>query len=167
MIFLIPVFLLIIADARPVSDPVPAVVGIAIIDEIFFSSALFQLSPTSSKSQIDLVCPDIKAIAFPTSIALPPPIAITPSQLFILNSFTPSSTFSPNGLPVKFEKIFNSLNLFEISDIISFMNGKLIKSLSVTNKGLVIFKFKGSMSTLRSRVVVAGEPTVGKTQIIH
>ena len=31
-----------IADARPVSDPVPAVVGIAIIGEIFFVSALFQ-----------------------------------------------------------------------------------------------------------------------------
>merc|ERR1712166_650244 len=31
-----------------------------------------------------------------------------------------------------------------------------------------IFKFKVvEMSTLRSRVVVAGEPTVGKTQIIH
>ena len=42
IIFLIPVFLFMIADARPVSDPVPAVVGIAIIGEIFFSSALFQ-----------------------------------------------------------------------------------------------------------------------------
>ena len=59
-------------------------------------------------------------MAFPTSSALPPPIAIIPSQLFILNSFTPSSTLSPTGLPVKFEKIFNSLISFEISDIIFF-----------------------------------------------
>ena len=42
IIFFIPVFLFMIADARPVSDPVPAVVGIAIIGEIFFVSALFQ-----------------------------------------------------------------------------------------------------------------------------
>ena len=46
-------------------------------------------------------------MAFPTSSALPPPITITPSQLFFLNSFTPSSTFSPNVFPEKFEKIFN------------------------------------------------------------
>ena len=72
----------------------------------------------SSKSQIGLFCPDINAIAFPTSIALPPPIAITPSQLLILNSFTPSSTFSPIGFPEKFEKMLNSFNLTLISDII-------------------------------------------------
>ena len=42
IIFLTPVFLFIIAEARPVSDPVPAVVGIAIIGEILFSFALFQ-----------------------------------------------------------------------------------------------------------------------------
>ena len=36
IIFFIPVFALIIADALPVSEPVPAVVGIAIIGEIFF-----------------------------------------------------------------------------------------------------------------------------------
>ena len=37
-----PYFLLIIAEALPVSEPVPAVVGTAIIGEIFFSSALVQ-----------------------------------------------------------------------------------------------------------------------------
>ena len=42
MIFFTPVFSLIIAEALPVSEPVPAVVGIATIDEILFSSALFQ-----------------------------------------------------------------------------------------------------------------------------
>ena len=48
-----------------------------------------------------LDCPDINAMAFPTSKPLPPPNAITPSQLLCLNSDTPSSTFSPNGLPVE------------------------------------------------------------------
>ena len=42
IIFLTPVDLFIIAEALPVSDPVPAVVGTAIIGAIFFSSALFQ-----------------------------------------------------------------------------------------------------------------------------
>ena len=36
IIFFIPVFALIIAYALPVSEPVPAVVGTAIIGEIFF-----------------------------------------------------------------------------------------------------------------------------------
>ena len=37
-----PNFLFIIADALPVSDPVPAVVGTPIIGAIFLSFALFQ-----------------------------------------------------------------------------------------------------------------------------
>ena len=83
----------------------------------------------------------MKAIAFPTSRALPPPIAMTPSQLFFLNSFTPSSTFSPIGLPVKFEKTFKLLKIFKFSLIIFFIKDKFTKSLSVTNNGLIIFKF--------------------------
>ena len=47
--------LLIIAEALPVSEPVPAVVGTAIIGAILSLFALFQKSPISSKSQIDLV----------------------------------------------------------------------------------------------------------------
>ena len=42
IIFFTPVFLLIIADALPVSEPVPAVVGIAIIGAILSPFALFQ-----------------------------------------------------------------------------------------------------------------------------
>ena len=42
IIFFTPIFLFIIAEALPVSDPVPAVVGKAIIGEILVSSALFQ-----------------------------------------------------------------------------------------------------------------------------
>ena len=41
-------FPLMMTDARPTSDPVPAVVGIAIIGGIFSGSALRQLSPSSS-----------------------------------------------------------------------------------------------------------------------
>ena len=50
--FFIPLLLFIIAEALPVSEPVPAVVGIAIIGGILVSTAFFQLSPISSKSHI-------------------------------------------------------------------------------------------------------------------
>ena len=72
-------------------------------------------------------------MAFPTSRALPPPIAITPSQDLFLNTSTPSSTFSPIGFPEKFEKTFNSLSFFLVSDIIFIIKGKFTRSLSVTN----------------------------------
>ena len=42
IIFFTPVSSFTITEALPVSDPVPAVVGIAIIGEILLSSALFQ-----------------------------------------------------------------------------------------------------------------------------
>ena len=81
--FLTPVSSLRITEARPVSEPVPAVVGTAMIGAILSFLAFFQLSPTSSNYQIDRSCPDIKAIAFPTSKPLPPPNAITPSFLLL------------------------------------------------------------------------------------
>ena len=84
IIFFMPVTSFNITEALPVSDPVPAVVGTAIIGAILSEFALVQLSPTSSKSQIGKVWPDINAIALPTSKPLPPPKAITPSQLFLL-----------------------------------------------------------------------------------
>ena len=42
LLFFIPVFLLTITVALPVSDPVPAVVGTAMIGAILLESALFQ-----------------------------------------------------------------------------------------------------------------------------
>ena len=70
-----------ITEARPVSEPVPAVVGTAMIGAILSLLAFFQLSPISSNSQIGKSWPYIKATAFPTSKPLPPPKAITPSFL--------------------------------------------------------------------------------------
>jgi len=52
----------------------------------------------------------MKAIPLPTSRALPPPNAITPSQSFILYKSTPSVMFLPNGFPEKLEKILKDLN---------------------------------------------------------
>ena len=65
--------------ALPVSEPVPAVVGIATIGKIFLESALVHQSSMSSKSHMGLSCLDIKAIPLPTSIADPPPTATIPS----------------------------------------------------------------------------------------
>ena len=68
-----------ISDDLPVSDPVPAVVGIAITFGKFSVFARVQLSPMSSKKNRSFDCVDINAIAFPASSELPPPTAITPS----------------------------------------------------------------------------------------
>ena len=80
----------------------------------------------------------MKAIPFPTSRALPPPKAITPSHLFSLYNSTPSVIFFPNGLPEKFEKTLIFLNFFfKLSKTFEVI-GNVIKSLSVTNSGLLI-----------------------------
>ena len=47
-----PVFSFKITEALPVSEPVPAVVGTAMIGAILSGLAFFQLSPTSSKFHI-------------------------------------------------------------------------------------------------------------------
>jgi hypothetical protein len=65
--------------ARPTSEPVPAVVGIATTGAIPAGSARVHQSPMSSKSHIGRVCPDMNAMTLPASSAEPPPIATTPS----------------------------------------------------------------------------------------
>ena len=65
--------------ARPTSEPVPAVVGTAIIGATPSGSALDHQSSRSSKSHSGRLWPDMNAMTLPTSSALPPPKAITPS----------------------------------------------------------------------------------------
>ena len=91
MIFFVFVCSLIIAAALDVSEPVPAVVGMAIIGLIFSvliilffamdSKNLFsdQKLPSAVKSQSGLFTDANNAIDLPTSKLLPPPMAITPS----------------------------------------------------------------------------------------
>ena len=50
-----------------------------------------------------LLWTDIKAIAFPTSIALPPPIVITPSQSFGFSSVNSSPPISEGATALKLE----------------------------------------------------------------
>ncbi len=104
MTFFVCVLSLPITPARPTSDPVPAVVGTAMIGNIPSGSARVHQSPTSSKSQIGRVCPDIKAITLPTSSAEPPPNAITPSWSPACKATTPSVTFLSMGLLLTSEK---------------------------------------------------------------
>ena len=65
--------------ARPTSEPVPAVVGTAMIGAIFEASALVHQSSTSSSSNRETRWPCIRATSLPTSSPEPPPKATTPS----------------------------------------------------------------------------------------
>ena len=87
-----------IKDARPTSEPVPEVVGMAMLGATPAVFTRVQLSPTSSKSHNGNSCPAIKAMALPTSNALPPPIEITPSWPPLRYKATPRSTSEPPGL---------------------------------------------------------------------
>ena len=79
MIFLVAVSSQSSTTARPVSDPVPAVVGTATTGARPSALARVQLSPTSSKSQAGRSWAIMKATALPASSPLPPPKAMTPS----------------------------------------------------------------------------------------
>ena len=67
-------------DARPTSEPVPAVVGTAIVGAMPATFTRVYQSSRSSKSHSGRVCPTMSAMVLPASSALPPPKAMTPSQ---------------------------------------------------------------------------------------
>ncbi|MNF39991.1 hypothetical protein D3C85_604260 [compost metagenome] len=90
----------VITEARPTSEPVPAVVGTATTGAMPATSTRLQLSPTSSKSHSGRFWPTIRAMALPASSAEPPPKAITPSWPPALKAATPSITLCPVGLPL-------------------------------------------------------------------
>ncbi|MNT02988.1 hypothetical protein D3C72_1375040 [compost metagenome] len=69
----------VMTEARPTSEPVPAVVGTATTGAMPDSFTRRWLSPMSSKSHRGRVWPAIRAMAFAASSADPPPNAITPS----------------------------------------------------------------------------------------
>ena len=69
----------VITPARPTSEPVPDVVGTAMTGAMPSAFARVYQSSRSSKSQMGRVCPTINAMHLPTSMALPPPKATTPS----------------------------------------------------------------------------------------
>ena len=79
MIFLVWSERSVITEARPTSEPVPAVVGTATTGAMPATSTRVNQSSRSSKSHSGRVCPTINAMAFAASSALPPPKATTPS----------------------------------------------------------------------------------------
>src|SRR5690606_42139133 len=89
---------LVITAARPTSEPVPAVVGIATTGAMPAGSARRQLSPLSSKAQIGRVWPAVNAPALAASRPLPPPSAITPAWSPARDASTPAATLAPVGL---------------------------------------------------------------------
>ena len=96
--FLVWVVSSVITPARPTSEPVPAVVGTAMIGAMPEGSARVHQSPISSKSHIGRLCPAMKATTLPQSSAEPPPKAMTPSLPLSRRTFSPSSTFAATGL---------------------------------------------------------------------
>ena len=81
MIFFTWVASSVMTEARPTSEPVPDVVGTAMIGAMPAGSTRVHQSPTSSKSQIGRFCPTMSATALAASSAEPPPKAMTPSCL--------------------------------------------------------------------------------------
>ena len=84
-------------EARPTSDPVPAVVGTATTGTMPATMTRLYQSSRSSKSQIGRTCPIMSATAFAVSSALPPPKAMTPSCPPAWNAFTPAETLASTG----------------------------------------------------------------------
>ena len=127
-------------ETRPTSEPVPAVVGTATTGAIPSVSARVQLSPMSSRSQIDIFWPAISAMALPASRALPPPNAITPSWPPSLKALTPCSTLVPVGFGC------TSLNTEQLSPSDAHAAsacsriGKSARPGSVTNRGFLILR---------------------------
>src|SRR6266851_8794555 len=76
MIFFSWVSSRVMTPARPTSEPVPAVVGTAMIGAMPFELARVHQSPTSSKSQTGRDCGTMNATHLPTSSAEPPPTAV-------------------------------------------------------------------------------------------
>ena len=81
-----------------VSAPVPAVVGMQINFGKGVSLSIFGDGCSHSKSQSGISLLAVKQTAFPPSIALPPPMAITASCLPVLNIRHPFSISSSLGL---------------------------------------------------------------------
>ena len=138
--FLILLMLSVKTPALPTSEPVPAVVGIAIIGNIPSVFALFQLSLKSSNSQTGRSWAIIKANNFPKSKADPPPNAITPSKLPSFNISRPWRRF----ISVGFESTWLNTEWGNFKEINSFFKLVVIslspRFLSVTTNGLKIFK---------------------------
>ena len=142
---------LIIAAALDVSEPVPAVVGMAMKGFILSGLLIlfiaidlpklfsFQKDPPSVKSQRGLFKDACNKIDFPTSRLLPPPNATIPSWFPFLNFSTPFCTWLPRGFPFKSEKISVGKEFFLFTSIAFKTMFVFAKSLSVTNNGFFIF----------------------------
>jgi hypothetical protein len=134
MTFLVFVSVLVMTPALPTSEPVPAVVGTATMGAMASAFARFHQSPTSSKSHIGRVWPAMKATHLPTSSALPPPNATTPSWPPALKASTPASTLASIGLALTSLKKPAPGNSARASLVI----GRSARPVSVTNSGFLM-----------------------------
>ena len=135
MIFFSCVSALVMTPARPTSEPVPAVVGTAMMGAMASAFARVQLSPTSSKSHRGRSWPAIMAITLPASSAEPPPMAMTPSIFPEQKTSAPFSMFSPTGLGLMSAKTFTPSPSAASWPTISAIIGMAASPGSVTSSG--------------------------------
>ena len=126
--FLVWVSALLMTEARPVSEPVPAVVGTAIDGWMPAGLARVYQSPISSKSHSGRVWPAMKAMALPVSMPEPPPHAMTPSCLPARSTRTPGLDFTSLNTATSMPAFRNESVALEII-------GSLAKPGSVTSSG--------------------------------
>ena len=138
-------------DARPTSEPVPAVVGTATIGAIASELARVQLSPASSKSHKGKLWPAISATALPASNPLPPPRAITPSWPPCRKQVTPAATLLPVGLALMALNTAQSRPALAHADTACWTMGKSASPGSVTSNGAFIPSSLQAAATSGSR----------------
>ena len=123
--------------ARPTSEPVPAVVGTAMIGSIALASARVHQSPISSKSHKVRVWPRIKASIFPRSRPDPPPNATTPSCCPARYTSKPAATLISFGFGSTCENIALPKPAAAIMSNVDWVMGRSASPLSVTRSGFV------------------------------
>src|SRR5260370_5283325 len=138
MIFFSWVSSRVITPARPTSEPVPAVVGTAMIGATPSVLARVHRSPMSSKSQTGRDCATMKATHLPTSSAEPPPTATTPSWPPALKASIPARRFDSVGLACTSEKMLIGIPASQMRWAMPATRSVSASPLSVTSNGLAI-----------------------------
>ena len=139
------------AAALPTSEPVPAVVGTATMGRIASASARVQRSARSSKSNIERLWPAMKATVLPTSMALPPPNAMTPSWPPARSASRPRSTSEPVGLGLKSEKTSVGRLAAALASTAAETIGRPARPGSATSRALPIPKLRHASASSATR----------------
>ncbi len=150
---------------RPVSDPVPAVVGMAMVGSGALadcqsrrpSAIAHMLGPSAS-------CAAISAMVLPASRDEPPPNAITPSHPAAFSAATPSRTLALTGLGLISENSVVAMPSTSLAAMASITIGIAARPGSVTSRGREmsnVLQARASIETLPA----PNQTVVGKLQV--